>query len=87
MGLFGAAYDVGCGGGGLLGGKMTPSLNLSHISYNEEICTVIPYIFLEEDPKNIKIMWHNSWVLLAPEFFTGNQQLSLYQEIQIYIEF
>ena len=53
----------------------------SHISYNDE--TWHSYTLPKEDPKNIWIKWDIPWVLLIAAFFTGNQQIFLYQEIQI----
>ena len=56
---------------GRRGAKMPPpppsSLNLSHISYNDEtwhICT-LP----KEDPKKIWITWYTLWVLLVSAIF------------------
>ena len=43
----------------------------------------ISYTLLEQDPKNIWITWHTTWVVLTSAFFIGYQQISLYQEIQI----
>ena len=37
----------------------------------------------KEDPKNRWITWYNPWVLLTSAFFIGNQQILLYQKIQI----
>ena len=49
------------------GQKKAPSLNLSHISYNDEIWH--SYNLPKEVPKNIWIMWHTPWVLLTSAFF------------------
>ena len=43
------------------------------------LCYTLP----KEDPKNIWITWRTSWVLLTSLFFTRNQQMLLYQELQI----
>ena len=53
----------------------------SYISYNDD--TWHNFTLPKEDPKNIQIPWHTAWVLLASAFFTENQQVLLYQEIQI----
>ena len=55
--------------------------NLSNISYNDD--TWHSYILPKKDSKNIQITWHKPWVLLTTAFFTRNQQIFLYQEIQI----
>ena len=74
MGLFGAAQGLG-------GPKRSPSLDLSDKSYNDG--TWQTYTLPKEDPKNIQITWHTPWVLLTLATFSGNQQILLYQEIQI----
>ena len=58
---------------------------MSHISYNDE--TWHTDTLSKEDPKTYKLRdtplefcWHQ-------QFFTGNQQILLYQEIQIKIVF
>ena len=38
-------------------------------------------------PYRKKILWHTPWVLLTSAFFTKNQHILLYQEIQIQIAF
>ena len=43
------------------GAKRPPSINLSYISYNDG--TWHSYTLPKEDPKNIWIVWHTSWVL------------------------
>ena len=45
------------------------------------------YTLPQEDPKNIWITWRIPWVLLTSAFFTENQQILLYQEIQMKISF
>ena len=62
------------------GGKKTP-LPKNHKSSNDE--TWHSYTLPKEDPKNIWITWHIPWLLLTSVFFNGNQQILLYQEIQI----
>ena len=67
------------------GGGPPPLKSVTHISYNDE--TWHSYTSTKKDPKNICIMWHTPWVLLTSPFFTGNQQILLYQEIQIKVTF
>ena len=46
-----------------MGGLKKAALwNLSHISYNMKLCS---YTFAKEDPKNMWITWHTSWVMLT----------------------
>ena len=73
------------GGGGQKNPPTPAPINLPHISYNDK--TWHSYTLPKEDPKTIWITWHIPWVLLISAFFTGNQQIFLYQEIQIYIPF
>ena len=68
-----------------MGGSKSPHTSLSHISCNDE--TWHSYTLPKEDPKIYEsrdtppdFCWHQ-------HFFTGNQQILLYQEIQIYIAF
>ena len=49
------------------GQKDPPPQNLSHISYSDE--TWHNYTLSKDDPKNISITWHTSWVLLTSAFF------------------
>ena len=51
------------------GAKRPPSLkSVTHIiSYNDE--TLHSYTLPKEDPRNIWITWHTSWVLLTSGFF------------------
>ena len=66
-------------------GLLTDGQNLSHISCNDETwhsCT-LP----KENSKNIRITWHNPWVLLSSAFFHRKPANFLYLEIQIYIAF
>ena len=58
---------------------------MSHISYSDE--TWDSYSLPKEDPKNIRTTWHTAWFLLTSPFFNRDQQILLYQEIQIYIAF
>ena len=62
-----------------------PPWNLSHISYNDE--TWHSYTL----PKKIQTIYNTRDTPLEfccyQDFFTGNQQLLLYQEIQIYVAF
>ena len=44
-----------------------PPQNLSHISYNDE--TLYSCTLPKEDPKNVWIAWHTTWVLLTSAFF------------------
>ena len=68
VGLFGTAHRWGGGGGG----KKAPLPQTCHIYPTMiKLCTVIPY--LKEDPKNIWITWHTSWILLTSAFFARNQ--------------
>ena len=52
-----------------------------HTSYNDATCK--SYTLPKGDPKNIWITLNTPWILLKSHFFTGNQQIFLYQEIQI----
>ena len=72
MGLFGAAH-------GWEGFLAFLAKNLSHISYKDE--TWQSYTLPKEDPK------YTPRVLLTSAFFIGNQQVLLYQKIQMYIAF
>ena len=67
------------------GKKVSPSLNLSHISYNHE--TWHSYTLPKEDPKNIWITWHTSSFLLTSAFSHWKFASLLFQEIQIQIPF
>ena len=54
---------------------------MSHISYNDETCPVIPYLkkiqkIYELGDTDLEFCWHQ-------QFFARNQQILLYQEIQI----
>ena len=73
MGIFGGAH--GWGGG-------RPHLPKICHTYRTMMklgsCT-LP----KEDPKNIWITWHTLEFCWYQHFFTGNQQIFLYQEIQI----
>ena len=50
-----------------VGKKAPPPLNLSHITYYDEIWH--SYILPKSNPKNIWITWHMSWVLLTSAIF------------------
>ena len=82
MGLFWDAYDREEGGGRQ---KDPPSPKpVTHPTMKK----LGSYTLLEEDPKNYTN--HVTHLLSSAShqhFFTGNQQGSLCQEIQIYIEF
>ena len=41
------------------------------------------YTLAKKDPKNMWIVGHTFWVLLTWTFFTGNQQILLYPEMQV----
>ena len=60
-------------------------IHLSHISYNDE--TWHSYTLPKEDPKNIWTTWNTPDFWWSQHFFTGSQQILLYQEIQIKIAF
>ena len=80
MGLFGAAH--GCGGGASPPPAPPPLVKSSYIYPTiMKLATVIPY--LKNIPKiyksretSLEFSWHQ-------HFFTENQQILLYQEIQI----
>ena len=74
MGIFGAAH-------GWNGKPLPPSLNLSHISYNDE--TWHSYALPKEDPKIYEPRGTLPEFCRHQHFISGNQQISLYQEIQI----
>ena len=74
MGLLGAAH--GCAGKTAHHHK-----NLSLLSYSDDLDTVTPYLMkiqklYESRDAPPEFFWHK-------HFFTGNQQILLYQEIQI----
>ena len=81
MGFFGTAH--GSGGGG---GKKTPLPKICHTYPTMmRLGTVIPYLkkfqkLYESRDKPLEFCWHQ-------HFFTRNQQILLYQEIQISIPF
>ena len=60
------------------GQKGRPISKISHTSYNDE--TRHSYALPKKYPKNTRIAWTTSWVLLTSAFFTRNQSLLLYQE-------
>ena len=78
MGIFGAAH--GCGGqiGPL------PKICQAYPTMTK-LCTVIPY--LKKIQKLYKSRDTSPEFCWNQHFFTGNQQILLYQEIQIYIAF
>ena len=77
----------GCSGmRGGEGGKNAPfSENLSHISYNDG--TWNSSTLSKKDPKYIWITWHILEFCWHQQFFKGNQQILLYQEIHVEIAF
>ena len=81
MVLFGDAHGLE-GGGGDWGQICPPSKNLSHISYNDETwhSPTLPEKDLEKS-KSRDTPLENP--LDSPHSFTENQQLLLYQEIQM----
>ena len=62
------------------GQKGRPISKICHTSYKDE--TRHSYALPKKYPKNTRITWSTSWVLLTSAFFTRNQQLLLYQEIK-----
>ena len=77
MGFFGAAHGWG-------GGKKAPLSKICH-KYPTMIKfgTIIPYLkkfqkIYESRDTTLEVWWHQ-------EFFTGNQQILLYQEIHVEI--
>ena len=69
MGFFRGAHGERGGGGS----KSTPTLkSVTHILQWWNLAQrryLIPYTLPKEDPKNIWITWHTSWVLLTSTFF------------------
>ena len=65
------------------GRQKTPLLKICHTypTMIKLLGTVISY--LKKIQKNIWITWHTLWVLLTSAFFTKNQQILLYQKMQI----
>ena len=65
------------------GRQKTPLLKICHTypTMIKLLGTVISY--LKKIQKNIWITWHTLWVLLMSAFFTENQQILLYQKMQI----
>ena len=78
MGNFGAAHKWEGGG------KKAPLPKICH-TYPTwmKLGTVIPYISYKKIQKNIWITWNIAWVLLTWAIFTRNQQILLYQKMQI----
>ena len=60
---------------------LSPSLNLSHISYNDE--TWHNYTLPKEDPKIYESRGTPRDFCSRQHFFTGTWQIMVYQEIQI----
>ena len=85
MGFFGTAHGWGEQGGEGGGEKAVPSVkSVTHILHWWNLA-VIPYLkksqkIYESRDTSLVLCWHQ-------QFFTGNQQILLYQKIQIKIAF
>ena len=64
-----------------VGPKSPPSLKSATHFLKWWKLIVIPY--LKKDSENISITWHTTWILPTWAFFTRNQQLLLFQEMQL----